>query len=169
MVSLLSRCTIVRVQTWERGPQIPTHLEAALGIEWPASIGTAASGSVRVICVNPGDWLVLESGVDAGPLLHALSASFSGSAFRCTNLSSALSRLRAEGPSIRRVLANGCSVDFERDLFPPGHCVRTRFAAMPVIIHCVAPNVFELMVTTSYFEYLRAWLEDAALEYGDAA
>lgn len=114
--------------------------------------------------MGPTDWLVLAD--TAAPLsLERLSEAFEASAFRATDVSSALVRLQVEGANARALLAKACSVDLGLQAFPIGRSARTRFAAMPVIIRCLQPSTFELTLALSYRDYLVAWLEDAAEEF----
>jgi sarcosine oxidase subunit gamma len=91
----------------------------------------------------------------ADALLLKLEGAFAGTHFRATDLSSALVRLHLEGFEVRMVLAKGCSLDLHNDYFSPGKVARTRFAGMPVVIRCVAEFKFQLIVSTSYLEYLQ--------------
>ena len=64
------------------------------------------------------------------------------------------------GPDARTVLAQGCALDLR--LFEPGHCAQTLLARAQVIIQCVEPDTFRILVRPSFAPYLRAWLDDAA-------
>jgi sarcosine oxidase subunit gamma len=67
------------------------------------------------------------------------------------------------------VLSKSCGLDFHPRRFALGHCARTRFAQIPVLIDCVdALPRFELYVQKSYSHYLEDWLIDAALEFEDS-
>jgi sarcosine oxidase, subunit gamma len=166
---VLDPCSIIRVQTWDSESFVPSAVDAVLGITWPKATGAVASGRADIICVGPTDWLVLAADPDATPWLHRLDALFQGSTFRATDVSQALIRIQIEGPEVRDLLAKGCALDLHPPLFPPGRSARTRFAGMPVIVHCTGTSTFELVVTQSYADYLLAWLDDAALEFSGTA
>lgn len=158
---------LIRVQSWDARERVPRQIEQALAISWPQTTGTVASGVEEIICVGPTDWLIIASGPDAVPLLRILNGSFAGSAFRATNVSSALARIQVEGPHARALLAKGCSLDLHPQVFTPGRSARTRFAGMPVVVRCTQRSTFECIVPLSYREYLTAWLADAAVEFPD--
>jgi sarcosine oxidase subunit gamma len=165
---MLESCSIIRVQSWNSGALAPAAVEQLLGVEWPKTTGTVASGRAAIITVGPTDWLVVATDPDFTPWLQQLDAAFDGSGFRATNVSQALVRIEIDGSEARELLAKGCSLDLYPSLFPPGRSARTRFAGMPVIVRCLRHSTFECILTLSYVDYFLAWLEDAALEFATA-
>jgi sarcosine oxidase, subunit gamma len=168
---VLEPCSIIRVQTWDsnvRGVPKPAGLakaEQALGVTWPEVIGVTANGRTDILCIGPTDWLVIAPDPDVTGLLHGLGEAFEGSSFRATNVSAALSWLAIEDPDARVLLNKGTALDLDPTCFPPGRCARTRFADIPLIVRCMRVSAFELIVASSYHEYLIAWLNDAAGEF----
>jgi sarcosine oxidase subunit gamma len=164
--AFLDPCSITRVQSWDSKAPVPAQLEQTLGIAWPQETGAVTSGRVDIICTGPTDWLVIAPDPDStAELLKRLDAAFEGSAFRATSVSQALARAEIDGPDARSLLAKGCSLDLHSSRFPPGRSARTRFAGMPVIVRCTQESTFECLVTSSYRDYLLAWLTDAATEF----
>jgi sarcosine oxidase subunit gamma len=161
--------SIIRVQTWDSEALAPSSVAEVLGVGWPQETGTVATGRVDIICVGPLDWLVLAANPESTAWLHRLNAAFKGSAFRATDVSQALIRIQIEGSEVRDLLAKGCSLDLHPPVFPPARSARTRFAGIPVIVHCTGASTFECIVTMSYADYFLSWLEDAALEYSVTA
>jgi heterotetrameric sarcosine oxidase gamma subunit len=92
------------------------------------------------------------SGIESGlaNLLHA-----------ATDASSALACFNLKGPAARTVLGMGCGLDLHREVFQAGHCARTRFANVAVIIVAVGDDEFDLYVDRSVSKYLNDWLVDA--------
>jgi sarcosine oxidase subunit gamma len=162
---LLDPCSIIRVQTWDSQAAAPSKVEQALGIAWPQETGAVACGRADIICTGPTDWLVIAADPDAATLLQQLAEAFEGSAFRATNVSQALGRIKIDAPYARVLLTKGCALDLHAPCFPQGRSARTRFAGMPVIVRCTQTSTFECIVSMSYAEYLVSWLEDAALEF----
>ena len=157
--------SIIRVQTWDSEARPPQAVIQVLGGAWPQKTGTVAGGGIDTICVGPTDWLVLAADPDPAPLLRRLDVHFEGSAFRATNLSRALIRVKIEGREARDLLAKGCALDLHPQCCPPGQASRTRFADVPVIVRCMRPSTFECIVALSYADYFLSWLEDADLEF----
>ena len=168
---VLEPCGIIRVQTWDSkltGLPKPAGLakaEQALGATWPELVGATANGHADILCTGPTDWLVIAPDPDITGLLHGLGEAFEGSSFRATNASHALTRLAIEHSEARVLLAKGTALDLDPTCFPPGRCARTRFADIPVIVRCKRMSAFELIVASSYHEYLISWLNDAAREF----
>lgn len=116
--------------------------------------------------MGPTDWLVVTDAAAPSPF-ERLSEAFQGSAFRVTDVCSALIRLKVEGAHARALLAKGCSMDVSPQAFPVGRSASTRFAGMPVVVRCVQSSTFELIAGLSYRDYLVAWLADAAEELAE--
>jgi sarcosine oxidase subunit gamma len=163
--TLIDPCSIIRLQSWDCEIPAPSKIEQVLGSAWPNETGVAASGRVDILCVGPTDWLVIDTHPETGALLQQLAEAFEGSAFRATNVSSALARIEIEGPEARVLLSKGCALDLHPPCFPPGRCARTRLAGMPVIVRCTRASTFECIIASSYRDYLVSWLTDAAAEF----
>jgi sarcosine oxidase subunit gamma len=158
---LLDRCALARVQSWDHHQRIPPQAELAIDVRWPTSTGQVQTGRATVLCIGPADWLVLSSGPDGAELSSTLADALKESACRVTDLSSALARIGVAGPQARTLLSSGCGLDFGPRGLRAGQCARTRFAGMPVVIHCKETDVFECIVALSFHQYLVAWLAAA--------
>ncbi len=165
MVRVLEAGTIVRVQSWDVNSRIPVGLERTLELKWPQIVGTVASGRAEVVCIGPADWLVLSLEPDHAVLTRTFEAAFAATNFRATTISSSLKRVRIDEPYARDLLSKGCGLDLHDSVFGVGQSARARLAGMPVIVRRVEPDAIELIVSSSYHEYLLAWLADAASEY----
>jgi sarcosine oxidase, subunit gamma len=164
--SLLDPCSIIRVQAWECELPAPSVVEQVLDIAWPKATGAVASGGYAdILCTGPTDWLIVSTDPDFEPLLERLQEAFERSAYRATNMSSALRRTQIEGTHARALLSKGGGLDVHPQTFPPGRCARTRLAGMPVIVRCTEESTFQCIVAASYGDYLDSWLADAALEF----
>jgi sarcosine oxidase, subunit gamma len=140
-----------------------------LGVAWPEEVGATGNGHADILCIGPTDWLVIARDPDVTGLLHGLEAAFEGSAFRATNVSQALTRMAIEGSDARVLLTKGTALDLDPTCFPPGRCARIRFADLPLIVRCTRMAAFELIVASSYHEYLISWLNDAEVEFSGAS
>jgi sarcosine oxidase subunit gamma len=137
----------------------PLHIA---GLDLPTVAGTVVPGPIRVLCIAPGEWLVV-SGERSPPGVRAqLESDAATSELALVDLSDALAILELRGPGARDVLSQSCGLDLHERAFTPGRCARTPLAQVPVLIDCRGePDRFELYVARSYFQYLRAWLGDA--------
>ncbi len=166
MLSLAQARTLIRVQSWAIPASIPSQIEQALHVTWPTRTGEVVSGPVDVVCIGPSEWLVSAADSQGGPLLQLLNDAFAGTSLRATDVSSALTCIRIEGPDARVLLSKGCSIDFHPQAFPTARSARTRLAGLPVVLRCFEDAHFECFVSRSYQQYLLSWLRDAAVEMG---
>jgi sarcosine oxidase subunit gamma len=105
-------------------------------------------------------WLV-------GPEGDDLSETLAG---KCvvTPLSHSRTRISIEGPAARDLLAKGIPLDLDESVFTPGKFAMTGLHHTPVLLHCVAPQRFELYAMRTFALDAWQWLEDAGLEYRHA-
>ena len=148
---------IVHLKSWVPEPVLPSLVPASLG------------GDFRVLRVGPGEWLAVSGLLRGDVLRERLDHYLRGDSVAVLDWSCALKVLRVEGPVARELLVRGCGLDLHPEQFPVGRCTRTRFAQLPVLIHCTETKPgFDLYVGRSYFAWLKTWVEDAAVAF-DAA
>jgi sarcosine oxidase, subunit gamma len=145
---------VVHLKCWLPEPTLPSLIPAGLG------------GEIRVLNIGPGEWYVVSDRLD-GPALHERLARYlKEDDIAAADLTCGLKALRVEGPAARELLTRGCGLDLHPEQFPAGRCTRTRFAQLPIIVHCPDARArFDLYVGRSYLAYLQSWLTDAAMEF----
>lgn len=120
----------------------------------------------RLLWLGPDEWLaVCASGVE-NRLAAELGAALADQFASVIETSDGRAAIGIEGSHARDVLMKGCTIDLHPRAFVPGQCAQTLLARAAVLIHCVGPDAFDLYVARSFAEYLWAWLEDAAGEFG---
>jgi methylglutamate dehydrogenase subunit D len=82
-----------------------------------------------------------------------------------TTLSSSRTRIEISGAPARDVLAKCAAIDFHKDEFRPGTFVMTGIHHVPVLIHCVAGEIFHLYVLRTFALSIWDHVTDAALEF----
>lgn len=156
--------SVLRLKSWRDGAIAPM----IDGGQWPAQVGHTLGGPLRVLCVAPGDWLILCDTLPSSALRQQLHAGLRDGHV-LVDLGDAYVRLEVAGSCARDLLSKGCGLDLHPHTFPAGRCARTRFAQIPVVIECLDDSPrFELLAARSYAQYLHAWLVDAAAEFRDA-
>lgn len=155
--------TALRMKSWlpehRRGTQ-PIQLgELAL----PRRPGATLTGAIRVLCLAPGEWLILADAPSEQLRAQLQPSLQQGLTF--TDWSDAFATFVVEGSLARTLLSKGCGLDMDPQSFPAGRCARTRFAQLPVILECRSESTFELAAARSYSNYLHEWLDDAAAEW----
>ncbi|HKU14187.1 MAG TPA: sarcosine oxidase subunit gamma family protein [Steroidobacteraceae bacterium] len=154
-----------RVQSWKPAAPAGAAACAHLGIEWPLAVGKITEGDLRVLCIGPTDWIVIATTERAHTISRGLQEVAAVEGLSVVEVSDALATLRLTGPDARDVLAQGTGVDLHPRAFPAGHCVRTRFAQIPAILHCrVDGATFECHANRSYQGHLMSWFTRAAGE-----
>jgi heterotetrameric sarcosine oxidase gamma subunit len=154
--------SVLRVKSWQshRAGGAPLVLG---GYELPDSVGEVTVESSRVLCTGPGEWLIVRRPADVSRLRNVWAPELSAQCLALVDLTAGFSVLELLGSDVRKVLAKSCSLDVDPRCFRAGHCARTRFAQLPVVLDCIQdPGVFELYVARSNAQFLNAWLSDAA-------
>lgn len=165
-ITALRRHTTLRLKAWQPAQANGAAPVVLAGQALPAPVGAIASGPPRVLCIGPGDWLVVSPEESAAGLRERLTPDLTSHDLALVELTDGLATLEVRGPAARELLSKGCALDLHPHHFPPDQCARTRFAQIPVVIECLeAPMRFELSVARSQSHYLHAWLTDAALEF----
>ena len=145
---------ILRLKSW---------LLVPAGHARPVVVGGEAFRALRV---GPGEWLVVSDERDASSLREQMQSDLAAQSIALVDLTDGMSTLEVQGPATRELLAKGCGLDLHPQSFPAGHCARTRFAQIPVIVECLDESArFGLYAARSYHNYLYAWLNDAAVEF----
>ena len=152
-------------------PEDARFLEAArqsLGKPLPLAANTFIKGARRAFWLGPDEWLLIAESADvAGELRRRLRANLAGQFHSLVDLTGALAALRLGGPSVRDLLAKGCTLDFHPRVRKAGQCAQTSLAKASVLIAILDPApTFELFVRASFADYLASWLECAGREYG---
>jgi sarcosine oxidase subunit gamma len=135
---------------------------AAVALSLPASPLTAAGQDPVALWVSPDQWLIMSETLSPAALVQRCEQALRDVLNIVTDVSDALICIVVEGARARDLLAMGSGVDFDARTFPPGRCVRTRFAKIAVVIHAVAEERFEVICDRSLAHYVGQWLERAA-------
>lgn len=132
----------------------------------PNEVGATLAGSMGVLCIGPGDWLVVSRGYTDPAVRQEIEPDAQKEGLVLVDLSDGLAGLGLRGSATRELLSKGCGLDLHPGNFPAGRCARTRFAQIPVVVACLDEDFrFELYVGRSYLQYLHDWLTDAAVEF----
>jgi heterotetrameric sarcosine oxidase gamma subunit len=119
----------------------------------------AISPAHLALCVRPGRWLLLDP--RPPPLRGSRAARWregcAGSA-AVTELSSALAAFSVSGGGHREMLARGCRLDLDPQVFAPGSAAATVMAQVPVILAALSQAML-LLTPASTARHFREWLE----------
>ncbi len=136
------------------------------GRELPSEVGATLPGSIRILCLAPGRWMLVSEEQTPASVAGRFAAEVAAQGAVLTDATDGIGVLSIRGPLARDVLSKGCGLDFHPSAFHVGRCARTRFAQMAVIVEHIddAPS-FRLYVARSYLRFLTDWIADAAVEF----
>ena len=138
-----------------------------LGVELPSTLQSNSKGNVVVRWLAPDEWLITVPGEQTFAMESALRNRLSGH-YSLVNVSGGQTLLVLSGPNAVDVLRKSCHYDVHKSSFPVGKVVGTTFAKSQCVIRRVAEQEWELVIRRSFADYLGAWIQDAAQEYGFA-
>ncbi len=132
-----------------------------LGVDLPAEPCTfVRAETVAAYWLAPDEWLAMVPSGEQTQLAAKLRDALMGH-FSVADVSGAhvLFNLDAGADA---VLRNSSPCDFHPRAFPPGRCRQTVFAKTHALIAANADGRWDLIVRTSYADYVRLWLERCA-------
>ncbi len=159
--------SIVDLRIGDAEPTALAAVEEVLGFALPRDANrVAGTEATAALWLGPDEWWVVTA-VEDPAAAHRLSEALAGHSAAVTDLSESRACIRVSGPRARDLLAKGCSLDLHPRVFSPGRCAQSHLAKAQVVLHQVSGEpAFDLYVLRSFADYLWAWLEDAAREYG---
>ena len=117
--------------------------------------------------MRPNEWLATAA-AGAEEALEADLRAVLVERFAVTDVSGAWRSFSLAGHGAVNVLRQSGPCDFHPRAFPPGRCVQTTFAKATALVACHGEDDFEVMVRTSYGDYVARWLDAAAREFAAA-
>ncbi len=118
-----------------------------LGIPLPAAGRWMDAGSLVIVWVGPGHFMVQRGG--EAPLLPEVAA-LVGDAAALIDLTDARATLRLSGPAARDILAAFLPIDLHPRAFAPGHAATTVAGHLTVQVRQVAADSYDLAVSRSF-------------------
>ena len=128
-----------------------------LGVELPVRPCTFVRvGRVAVYWLGPDEWLAMVPNDAQAPLAARLRDALAVSS-SVVDVSGAYAVFNL-GADAEAVLKEASPCDFHPHVFPPGRCVQTVFAKAHALIAANADETFDVIVRTSYADYVRRWI-----------
>lgn len=161
-VAIFVPARITQVAAWpETLPRVSAALAAALdGGTLPSPGSMAAAGSVDSLTLAPGRFLLIDH---VGHLGAGTARALPPEDAAVTDLSHARLCARLSGPKAQAVLESGARIDLSPDAFPVGRVAQTMLEHFDVTLMRREPEVFDLLVLSSYGDDAVAWLKDACI------
>ncbi len=142
-------------------------LAATLDRPLPETTQLVTKGDQELLGLGPDEWLLLcpKAPMTAEALREALAGHF----IAIADLSDNYVELFLRGPRVTDLLAKGVPIDLHESAFPPGRCAQTLMSKAEIILfreEGAKSDTYTLLCRPSFAQYVFAWLEDAAKEYG---
>ncbi len=154
-------------------PAFVAAVEKVLGFAVPTVPNTATGkGKKSALWMGPDEWLIVTAPDGGQKVLAGLQDKLAAHHVAVFDVSDSRTIIALSGKNAREVLIKGCGIDFHPRAFGPDRCAQSTLALAHVMIHQTALNkktaapTYHLYVHRSFAQYLWAWLEDAAGEYG---
>lgn len=142
-----------------------TAVKSVLGAVPPAEPNTvAAAEEICILWTGPDEWMVYGDDADlAGKLAKALEDQHAA----VTEVTEHHTLIRLSGRHARDVMVKGCAIDLHPRAFGPGQCAQSHIGRITVLFDQIDETpTYDILVRSSFAEYLWMYLEDAGLEYG---
>ena len=129
--------------------------------------GRVTIGAERLIlCLRPERWLILTPPASNDRDEAIAGWQQAGAALgAAVNLSAGFEALLLQGTRSVEVLARGCRLDLDPQLFPQGHAAATIMAQVQVSLASLPAGLL-LLTPASTARHFSAWLSNAAQAYG---
>jgi sarcosine oxidase, subunit gamma len=146
-------------------PDFVTAGADVVGVALPTTLNSSALGNLVVRWLAPDEWLITLPGEQAWAMEKALRTGLSGH-YSVVNVSGGQTLLNLSGPNAIEVLMKSTHYDLHDRHFGIGKVVSTTFAKSQCVLRRVAAQEWELVIRRSFADYLAAWIQDAAGEFG---
>lgn len=157
--------SIVRLHSLLQQP-----FQGSIPFELPGETGFSTGDDPAILCLRPGEWLLLSETIPARILMQQLSDPIDPEQTAVLDSSDGLALIRLTGEGAPWLLSKLSSLDFLSGKNQGRHCTRTKMGHVAVIVHChQAGNqnmdnqmVFDLLIDRSYAKYLWQLLMESA-------
>lgn len=135
------------------------QVQQTLGMALPRQANTALqTNGASLLWLGPDAFLAV---LDAEDVAAELMTNVQTAGSYALDISHSRLVLRLQGRRASTVLERSCLVDLHPRVFPVDSCAHTLLARMPLLIHRVSADDFDLYVLRSYARSMWAWLQDA--------
>lgn len=138
-----------------------SEIGTALGVGLPMRPNTLTrSAELDVLWLAPDEWLVVGAPGEQDRLAKSVHTAIGSGFGSVVDVSAQRTTVLLNGPDALDVLAAGCSLDLDPDVFTEHSCAQTMVAAAPVVLSRRGGGV-AVAVRSSLADYLARWLLDA--------
>lgn len=136
---------------------------AATTLALPRAPGTTRDKEgLCILNMGPGRFWIIAEEVDPAREPGAPDMSLGVA----TTLSDAHALVRVEGAAAARLMMKAMAIDLNEGTTPPGRVIHSAIHHMPVTLHRLTEDCFDIYVFRGFAVSLWQWLMDAGLEFG---
>lgn len=165
----LADLTLLRLHSLEEPAALAPGLAEA-GIDLPVETNAATGRNPAVLCLRPGEWLLLDGSGDGDAIVARIAPRLDPAHTALIDLSDGLGVLRLTGAAAPWLLGKLSGLDFLAGVGTGQHAARTRMGDVAVVLHyhpdSGGPPRFDLVFDRSVARYLWDLLNDAAPHAG---
>ena len=133
----------------------------------PTTPNTVSSSSIEAYWLGPDEWQIIVPDEQVSGVLDAVDAAIGGKHAALNDISGGQVALQIAGPQGVELLAKGCTLDLHPDVFGIGQCAQTGLGKAPILIARRSESpVFDIVVRSSFADYLQQWLSRAGAGLG---
>lgn len=142
----------------------------ALDTPRPDRVNRAVGGETcRMLRLGPDDYLLIPAIGRHVEVVERLAAALAERHHALVDISARLVALELRGNAVRDALAAACPIELHPAAFGPGQATRTLLGKTEIILDCLAPEHFRLLVNRSFAAYLRRLVAEVGREFHPAA
>lgn len=136
----------------------------AFGLPLPETACRAEAASGRAaLWLGPDERLLLAPEGSEETVAAAIGRALAGAPHSLVDVSHRQVALSVAGAGARDLLASGCPLDLDPDVFLAGHCTRTVLARAEVVLWRRSAEEYHLETGRSFSGYVLGWLREAEL------
>ena len=152
------RCGFLNLRGDPANHEFLAGVASSLGVDLPLTPGSYQRGHSRTAYwLAPDEWLLALADGEQTAMESRLREHLRGH-FSVADVSGGHVRFALVGAGARTVLQKACPYDFHPRSFAPGRCVQTVFAKATALIAADSDAAFELIIRSSYANYIRQWI-----------
>jgi len=141
---------------------------AKLGIDIPLQVGRRTVDRDRqltMLCLAPDRWLVICPEDVTGQLAADIERAAGPDSIFATVMTDQYLCLDIAGGNSRALLAKGCGLNLDREVFTGDQVASTLLAQADIVLWRPEITSFRILVDVSLENYLRDWIRGASAEF----
>ncbi|NOZ66639.1 MAG: hypothetical protein GXP00_09135 [Alphaproteobacteria bacterium] len=140
------------------GPELPLQVNSTI---------VSKDGAITLLCTGPNTWMILCDDPDAMTIAGWIEATAGDRTITAAIMTDQYICLDIRGEHARALLAKGCALNLDAQVFTEGHCARTLLAQANMVLWPMGTEGFRIFFDVSFSEYLWYWLESVSEEYAE--